>query len=253
MERANPMATPMDHNNPPEPNPKPGDGNHSNPYARLLGELQYLANATRPDIAYAVHRLTSYTANPSMQHYSMLKRILRYLVGTQTYGITYRRNTLSSATPLLGYSDAGFANTDDRKSTTGIVFLSAGGAITWRSKKQSLSAQSTTEAEYIALATAGNEACWLCNLYSELGLNSDTPTPIRCNNLGALAMSNNPYTTQRTRHIDLKWHIIRQLVARKSITTDPCRDAEQTADILTKPIPRPKHKQHTAEMGLTAV
>ena len=252
MERANPVAVPMDPNNLPVPNPDPGEDNRSNPYAQLLGELQYLATSTRPDISFAVHRLASYTANPSMQHYSMLKRVLRYLAGTRNYGITYRKN-LQPITPFHGFSDAGFANTDERKSTTGLVFLSAGGAISWRSKKQSLSAQSTTEAEYIALATAGNESRWLRNLYSELGLPCDFPTPIRCDNLSAISISSNPYTTQHSHHINLKWHTIWQLVAWETIIPTACRDAEQTADILTKPLPRPKHKQHTAEMGLAPV
>ena len=97
MERANPVATPLDANIPIEPNPEESDGNRSNPFAHLLGELQYLANATRPDIAFAVNRLASYTANPSMKHYDMLKRILRYLSGTKTYEITYRRSYTKQA------------------------------------------------------------------------------------------------------------------------------------------------------------
>jgi hypothetical protein len=92
MEHANPIATPLDANIPIEPNPEESDGDQSNPFMRLLGELQYLANATRPDIVFAVNRLVSFTANPSMKHYKLLKRILRYLAGTKTYGITYRKS-----------------------------------------------------------------------------------------------------------------------------------------------------------------
>jgi hypothetical protein len=252
LERTNPVAIPLDPNVPLDANPDPGEDNRSNPYARLLGELQYLANATRPDIAYAVHRLASYSANPSLQHHSMLKRILRYLAGTCDYGITYRKPAIPQ-TPLLGFADAAFANEEGRKSTTGVVFLSAGGAILWKSKKQTLSAQSTTEAEYIAIATGANEARWLRNLYYELGWLSDLPTPIRCDNTGALSLSDNPYQTQRTRHIDLKWHTIRQLVTGRIVSTHYCPDADQTADVLTKPIPRLKHKKHMAEMGLAPV
>jgi hypothetical protein len=91
MQHANPVATPLDHSKPIEPNKDPSNGNRSNPFARLLGELQYLAHATRPDISYAVNRLASYTANPSLDHYSMIKRILRYLAGTKNYGITYHK------------------------------------------------------------------------------------------------------------------------------------------------------------------
>jgi hypothetical protein len=255
MERANPVATPLDPNTPIEPNDDPSDGNRSNPFARLLGELQYLANATRPDIAFAVNRLASYTANPSTQHYSMVKRIIRYLAGTKNYGITYYKSNsqMSQLASIKAYSDAGFANTDEKKSTTGIAFISAGGAILWKSKKQSLSALSTTEAEYIALAHTGTEARWLRNLYTELGFPTNAPLHIKCDNLGAISMAENPFITQKSRHIDLKYHSIRQLVAKNVVKLDPCRDAENTADILTKPIARPKHKQHTGELGLAPV
>jgi hypothetical protein len=89
MDNANPVSMPMDLNVSLELNPNGSMGNRSNSYARLLGELQFLANATRPDIAYAVNRLAAYTANPSMQHSTALKHLLRYLVGTKAYGITY--------------------------------------------------------------------------------------------------------------------------------------------------------------------
>jgi hypothetical protein len=95
------------------------EGNRSNPFAQLLGELQYLANATRPDIAFAVNRLASYTANPSMKHYKMIKRILRYLAGTKEYGITYRKS-YTKIEPIIGYSDAAHGNCEERKSTTGL-------------------------------------------------------------------------------------------------------------------------------------
>ena len=168
LDRANPVATPLDPNVRIEPNPDQSEGEDCNSYARLLGELQYLASATRPDIAFAVHRLASFTRNPSLQYQGMLKRIVRYLAGTQDYGITYRKSYIPKS-PILGYANAAFGNTDERKSTTGIVFTSGGGAISWRSKKQTLVALSTTEAEYIALAHAGADARWLRNIYLELG------------------------------------------------------------------------------------
>jgi hypothetical protein len=168
MDRANPVATPLDPNVPIQPNPDHTEGNRSNPFAQLLGELQYLANATRPDIAFTINRLASFTANPSMKHYEMIKRILRYLAGTKEFGITYRKS-YTNIEPIIGYSYAAHGNCEERKSTTGVVFVSGGGAVLWRSKKQTLSAQSSTEAEYIALAHAGCEACWFHNLYTELG------------------------------------------------------------------------------------
>jgi len=120
LERANPVGMPLDPNTPLEPNPEGNEGNRSNSFARLLGELQFIANATRPDIAYAVNRLAAYTANPSLQHVGALKRILRYLSGTRTHGIVYK------ALPeepdfFYRYADASYGNADDRKSISGCL------------------------------------------------------------------------------------------------------------------------------------
>jgi hypothetical protein len=129
MDRANPVGMPLEHNAKFELNPDGNIGNHSNSYARLMGKLQFIANTTRPDIAYAVSKLSSYTANPSMQHVTMLKRVLQYLSGTRSYRITYH-NVLGHPNQFFGYADALFANANDLKSTTGYVFKMSSGAIT---------------------------------------------------------------------------------------------------------------------------
>ena len=157
MEWANPVATLLDPNTPIEPNPNPSDDNQSNSFAQLLGKLQYIANTTQPDISFAINRLASYTANSSTQHYGMLKRILRYLVGMHLYGIIYRKSYRLTL-PLIGYTDTAFSNADEKKLMTELVFLSAGGAILWKSKKQTIIALSMTEAEYIVLAHIRTEA-----------------------------------------------------------------------------------------------
>ena len=134
MEDANHVAMPMDPNIKLQLNPDGNEGNRSNSFAKLLGELRFLANTTRPDIAYAINRLAAYTANPSLQHSTALKRILRYLKGTKDYGITYQKNLTDQPNPnsFYGFTDAAYANTDDLKSMSGYVFISAGGAIMWR-------------------------------------------------------------------------------------------------------------------------
>jgi hypothetical protein len=158
---------------------------------RLIGELQFLANVTRPDIAFTISRLSAYTVNPTMQHVSTLKCVLHYLSGTRTYGITYN-DVLGHPNYFLSYANASFANTDDLKSITGYVFMMAGGTITWFSKKQSITAMSTTEVEYIALSEAAHKARWLRNLFSELGFTQTLPTTIQGDNDGLIAMSKNP-------------------------------------------------------------
>ena len=153
MDQANPISMLLEHNAKFKPNLDGNVGSHSNSYTRLMGELQFIANATRPDIAYAVSKLSSYTANPSMQHVTMLKRVLQYLSGTRLYRITYH-NILGHPNQFFGYADASFTNADDLKSTTGYVFKMSRGAITWYSKKQTVTALLTMKAEYIALSEA---------------------------------------------------------------------------------------------------
>ena len=163
MLAANPVGTPLDLNVQLEPNPDDTSGNRSNSFACILGKLQWVANATRLDIAYAINKLATYTTNPSLQNVTTLKRILRYLTRTKNFGITYQINTnnnnsISNSTNLFfGYADAVYANADELKSTSGYVFLASGGAITWKSKKQSTRALSSTVAEYIAISEAGHE------------------------------------------------------------------------------------------------
>jgi len=153
LEHANPVGMPLDPNTPLEPNPEGNEGNHSNSFARLLGELQFIANATRPDIAYTVNRLASYTTNPSLQHVGALKRILRYLKGMKTHGIVYKALP-QEPNFFYGYADASYGNADDRRSISRYVFLAGNGAITWSLRKQVSIALSSTEAEYVALAKA---------------------------------------------------------------------------------------------------
>jgi len=180
MEDANPISTPLDPNYKLGPNKDIREPNRSNDYASLIGFLQYLAVATRPDIAYAVNRLAAYTANPSIEHYGAAKRLLRYIKGTKTYRITYHTNATRHTGPndsniIHGFSDAAFANADDYKSISGYTFLANGGAITWGSKKQTTIALSITEAKYVALAEAARDRMWLHYLYDELGYTQPDP------------------------------------------------------------------------------
>ena len=162
--RSNPVSTPLDLNVTLVPNPDGNSGDCSNAFASLLGELQYIVIATCLDISYTVNRLASYTTNPSLQHHTALKRILQYLSGTRSYGITYKA-VEDRPDFFHGYANAAYANADDYKLTSGYVFLAGEGAITWSLKKQISTASSSTHAEYVALSEASREACWLRNLY----------------------------------------------------------------------------------------
>ena len=248
MDNANTVGMLLDPNIVLEPNLDGDVSNRSNSYARLIGELQFLANATRPDITYAISQLLSYTANPTMQHVTALKRVLRYLSGTKTYVITYS-DILDHPNHFYSYADAAFTNADDQKSTSGYVFMMAGGAITWFSKKQTITALSSMEAEYTALSEAVREGHWLRSLFFKLGFTQVLPTMIWGDNEGSIAMMKNPQFHKRSKHIGLQYHSIREQVHKGEIIVKNCRTQNQTMDVLTKPLPHAKHRQHKDGYG----
>jgi hypothetical protein len=128
----------------------------------------YAAIATRLDIAYAMNRLVSFMANPTLSHWNAAKQVMQYLKGTRNYGITFSKVD-GPDDPVHRYSDASFANKNNHMSVSGYNFMKAGGAITWGSKKQNIVSLSSTEAEYISMSDAAHDALWLQSLYSELG------------------------------------------------------------------------------------
>jgi hypothetical protein len=251
---ANPVATPLDPKVKLEPITQTSEkGDRSNNYASLIGSLMYAAVATRPDIAYAVNRLASYTANPGITHWTAAKRILRYLKGTKDLGIIYKKTeNESDKNNCTGYSDASFANNDDRTSISGYTFISSGGAITWGSKKQNTVSLSTTEAEYICLSDAAREAKWLRNLHMELGFEQQEPTLIYGDNAGSLAIAQNPQYHKRTKHFDIKDHYIRKQVQMKNITLKYLSTTSMTADVFTKALAKPEHSKHLIKLGMTS-
>ena len=200
-----------------------------------------------------MNRLAAYTANPSLQHVTALKRILRYLAETKNLGITYSKTADNPDKNIFhGFANAAFANHDDHKSTSGYVFLAAGGAITWKSKKQTTIALSSTQAEYVALSEAAREVCWLRSLFDELGYPQEHPTLIKGDNDGSISMAKNQQFHNRSKHIAIRWHWVRELIEQDLVTIESCRDPEQTADVLTKALARPKHNKHLTEMGLAS-
>jgi hypothetical protein len=139
------------------------------------------------------------------------------------------------------------------KSTTGYVFLAAGVAITWKSKKQTVIALSSTEAEYVALSEAGREATWLRNLYNKLGFPQQSATVIKSDNDRSVILTNNPQFHQRSKHIAICHHWVLNLVVDKVLSIENCCDPEQTADVLTKALPSPKISRHREEMGIQSI
>jgi hypothetical protein len=177
-----------------------------------------------------------------------VKRILRYLKGTKDYRLRLGGTTEVS---LTGYCDADWAgDVDERKSTTGYVFLIGNGVVSWKSKRQPTPALSTAEAEYQAATSATQEALWMRQLLSELGFLLPTATPLYSDNQGAIALARNPTSHSRTKHIDIKHHFIRHSIEAGDIDMRYCPTQEMVADVLTKGLPRDKHCHHMDGLGL---
>jgi hypothetical protein len=150
------------------------------------------------------------------------------------------------------YSDADWAgNPIDRKSISGYTAILSGAAISWSSKKQSTVALSSTEAEYIAAARATQEATWIQSFLSEIGHPLGKPIPLYVDNQSAIKLIQNPVAHDRTKHIDIKYHFIRDAQTRGIIKVEYCPTEHQVADVFTKPLSREKHKRFTEQMGLT--
>ena len=205
-------------------------------YQSLIGSLMYLATCTRPDIAYSVGVLARFSSKPNQSHWTAAKRVLRYLKGTSNLGIVFRGD--NSDVPLA-FSDADWAgDIGDRKSTSGYMFCIAGGPVSWRSKKQSTVALSTAEAEYVALSSAAQECVWMRRLNSELGNSRGEPTTVMEDNQSCIVMAKNPQHHGRSKHIDIKYHFVRELVENETIKLKYCPTKEKIADILTKGLNR---------------
>ncbi len=204
-------------------------------YQSAVGSLLYLATRSRPDIAFAVNNVARFCSRPTKQHWKAVKRIFRYLRGTTHLGLLYAREVESDV--LIGYSDADWGgDCNDCKSTSGYLFQIGGTAVTWKSKKQSCVALSTAEAEYMALSGAAQEAIWLRELTSDLGSPQYQPTVIMEDNQSAISMAKNPQFHRRAKHINIKYHFIREQINDSKIRLEYCPTQHMLADLLTKGI-----------------
>lgn len=202
-------------------------------YLSKFGSLNYLPSMTRVDLAYAASLYGRFNANPKQAHLDAIIQAYAYAKGTATAGITYRKQQVPA---LLGYVDADWAGCPDtRRSTTGYIFTLAGGPISWSSTAQRVVAQSTCEAEYMALGDAVKEAVWIKNFINDLNVSIQFDSiPIHVDNEAAIRLSKNPEFHQRSKHIDLRHHFIREHVQDGTITIRWISGKDNPADMLTK-------------------
>jgi hypothetical protein len=218
-------------------------------YREAIGAINFLATCTRPDLAYAISRVSAAMQNPTNGDWANIKRIFRYLQETKDMKLVY-----SNANQLIAYSDASYAPPTDRKSITGYVIMMNGAAIAWRSKKQPIVVLSSMEAELLALCSATKEVLWFKKLLSDFRLpTANTPITIFEDNQSTISIATNQITSDRSKHIDTKYLFIRERIAKGDIKIAYLPTADMTADCLTKALCSIKHKKFTNGLGLTEI
>ena len=197
----------------------------------------YAANSTRPDISYAVGMAARSSSAPTDEAIKLVKRILRYLYGTQHLGITYHR--YNGKLNVEAYSDSNWAGVPHEKarSTTGIVIKINGGAIFWQSVRQHSVSLSSAEAEYIACSEAGRELLSLRHFLEELSVMPNGPLPLFVDNQTAILMTEEEGNNDRRKHINVRYHWIRDQVTSRLISVHWVETKKQEADLFTKPLP----------------
>lgn len=202
-------------------------------YQRLVGKLIYLSH-TRPDIAYAVGVVSQFMHKPQTDHWEATLRIVQYLKGTPGYGVLLENH---GHMEILGFTDADWAgNPNDRKSTAGYLTFVGGNLVTWRSKKQRVVALSSVEAEFRGIKSGLTEILWLRRLVTELGLISQHPCKLFCDNKAAISISENPVQHDRMKHVEVDQHFIKENIEAKIVDLPFVRSEDQLADILTKAV-----------------
>ncbi|KAL1546622.1 secreted RxLR effector protein 161-like protein [Salvia divinorum] len=212
------------------------------PYANIIGSIMYTMICTRPDVAQAISVANRYMANHGREHWSALKWIMRYLKGSTGYGLRFRSKDCHEEDALQGYCDLDYAsNRDNRKSQSGYIFNLYGTAISWKSNLQSVVALSTTEAEYIALAEVVKEGLWLKGIMEDFGVKQEV-VEIRCDSNNAICLSKHQVFHERSKHIDVRMHFIRDEVQNGRIRVEKVSTDHNAADMLTKPLPASKFR-----------
>ena len=204
-------------------------------YQRLVGRLIYLSH-TRPDIAFAVSVVSQYMHSPFEEHLEAVYRILRYLKTTPGKGLFFKKNEQRN---VEAFTDADWAGSvEDRRSTSGYCTKVWGNLVIWRSKKQSIVARSSAEAEFRALAQGTCELIWLKRLLEELKMSSEYPMKLYCDNKAAISIAHNPVHHDRTKHVEIDRHFIKEKIDLGVICMTYVSTKQQVADILTKGLPK---------------
>ena len=202
---------------------------------------------TRPDICYAVTKLAQFAANPSKEHLDKALYICRYLIGTKSYALVYSGK---SDLGVMAMTDSDWASDSvNRRSQTGYFIKLANGVFSWQSRQQKTVALSSTEAEYMALSDCSRQVVWIKMLFKEIGYKLGT-LPVCSDNQGAIFIGSNPVTERRSKHIDIRYHYVRDLVEQKEVAIFYIPSDDNPADLFTKNLGRVKFLKFRNLLGL---
>jgi len=217
-------------------------------YQAIIGSLLYLMLGTRPDIAFAMIKLSQFSANPSKEHFEQAKYICCYLAGTQDYTMVFDGNTNDG---LIVHSDSNWAaDINNCCSITGYFFKLAGSSVSWLSRAQKMVALSSTEAEYMAISDCCQQAMWITNLFGEIAFPVSLIT-ICGNNQGSLFIGSNPVQEKQTKHIDICYHYIRECIEDNKVSVVFIPGNDNPADMFTKNLDHLKFIKFWEQLGLT--
>ncbi|GJT82251.1 retrotransposon protein, putative, ty1-copia subclass [Tanacetum coccineum] len=224
------------------------------PYASAVGSIMYVVRCTRPDVAFAQNITSRFQQNSGEAHWTAVKNILKYLRNTKDTFLVYGGDP-EAELRVNCYCDAGFeTDRDDTKSQTGYVFVLNGGAVVWKSSKQSTTAQHATEAEYIAASEAAKEVVWIRKFIDELGVvpSNDYPIKMNCDNSAAIIMAKESGIQKGARHFKRKYHYVRECIETGEIDIVKVHTDDNLADPFTKALAGPKLTRHAKKHGSSA-
>jgi hypothetical protein len=220
-------------------------------YCKLIGSLRYLVH-TCPDLIYAVGYLSRFMQWPMAEHMAALKRVLRYVAGMIDYSCFYRRG--KGGAELISYNDSDYAgDIDDSHNTSGVLFFLDSSLVSWNSLKQRGVTMSSCEAEYVAATSAATQGVWLAWLLTDLRQEEAEPVELRVDNKSALTLLKNPVFHERSKHIRVRYHYVRQCVEEGSVHAEFISTQDQLADIGTKAFGRVRFQELHARIGMVQI
>ncbi|XP_021596650.1 uncharacterized mitochondrial protein AtMg00810-like [Manihot esculenta] len=233
-------------------NPSTGDLlSEPDKYRRLIGRLLYI-NITRPDISFAVHYLSQFISNPRKSHWDAACHVLRYLKTYLAKGLYF--SATSNLSNISAYCDADWATCSfSRQSVTGFCVFLGGSLISWKTKKQKIVSKSFAEAEYRSMGVVMCELLWISYILKDLRVNVQFPVSLQCDNQAAIHIANNLVIHERTKHLDIDCHLVREQLQKGFVAPVYMSSSSQLADVFTKPLTTPQHQFFISKLHLVAL